>query len=138
MKSHQKFDVRIGWTSVGKGVFAEKDYHVNWVIGEILGDLINDPDYGSDYCIETQNGYSLEPYPPFRFLNHSCEPNCEFEWFDMEEDGNNQSTQRLFLNAQKEIMVGEELTINYNWPAGEAIRCFCKAQRCRGWIVFPS
>ena len=105
-------DVRIGPTCVGKGVFARKDYHVNWVIGEILGDLIDDPQYSSDYCIDTEDGRRLEPHPPFRYLNHSCEPNCELEWFDMEGEDTMQVTRRLFVSALQDISLGDELTIS--------------------------
>ena len=32
---------------------------------------------------------------------------------------------------------GEELTIDYAWPANAAIVCRCGAGTCRGWIVSP-
>jgi len=35
------------------------------------------------YCMDIGNGRVLEPHAPFRYVNHSCEPNCEFDWFDL-------------------------------------------------------
>ncbi|MGF1583534.1 MAG: SET domain-containing protein-lysine N-methyltransferase [Gemmataceae bacterium] len=130
-------DVRIGSTCVGKGVFATRDYRVDWVIGEILGDIIDDPDYGSDYCIDTEDGRCLEPYTPFRYLNHSCQPNCELEWLDMNGEGEMPVTRRLFLSALQEIRLDDELTIDYEWSGDAAIPCRCRALSCRGWVVNP-
>ena len=39
-----------------------------------------------------------------RWINHSCEPNCEAN----EEDG------RVFIDALRAIATGEEITIDYN------------------------
>ena len=69
----------------------------------------------------------------FRYLNHSCEPNCEFDWFNV--DGSNGDVAPLYLIALRDIWPNEELTIDYNWPAISAIPCHCAAASCRGWIV---
>lgn len=130
-------DVRIGNTEVGKGVFALKAYHINWVIGEIQGDMIDDPTYVSDYCFDAGNSRTLEPYEPFRYLNHSCEPNCEWEWLEMKSEESLHSTRRLILTAVQLISLGDELTIDYNWSAKSPIRCQCHSPSCRGWIVCP-
>jgi len=83
------------------------------------------------------DGRVLEPEPPFRFVNHSCEPNCEFDWFDLVPEGGSQAVRRVYLIALREIKPGEELTIDYNWSAEGAIACRCGAPTCRGWIVDP-
>ncbi len=70
-------------------------------------------------------------------MNHSCEPNCEFDFFDLREEGETETRRRVFLIALREIKPGEELTIDYNWPATSAIPCRCHAPSCRGWIVDP-
>ena len=129
--------VRIGRTPVGKGVFARKRYPATTIIGEILGDMIEDPDYGSRYCMDIGGGWVLEPHAPFRYVNHSCEPNCEFDYFDLVPAGASQSRRQVFLVALREIKPGEELTIDYNWPADVAIPCRCAEPTCRGWIVAP-
>ena len=124
--------VRVGRTPLGRGVFARRRFRPQHVIGVVRGQVIDDPDYSSDYCIELNEGRGLEPAAPFRFLNHSCEPNCElFSW----ETDEAAPPDRLWLQALRSIEPGEELTIDYAWPAGAAIPCGCGAVACRGWIV---
>jgi SET domain-containing protein len=68
-----------------------------------------------------------------RWINHSCAPNCEIE-----EEG-----QRIFIEARRDIRLGDELTYDYNLQIGEkhtkaAKRehaCFCRARRCRGTML---
>ncbi len=130
---HPGNSVRIGETPVGKGVFTERSYPANAVIGEITGELVTDCPNGSSYSFEIDDRTQLEPHAPFRYLNHSCEPNCEFDWF--EDDGINGDVAPLYLIALRDIWSGEELTIDYNWPASFAVPCHCVAASCRGWIV---
>lgn len=129
--------VRVGATRVGKGVFARRRYPAEAVIGEIAGQIIDDPHYGSDYCMNIGDGRALEPAAPFRYVNHSCEPNCEFDFFDLSDAGQTDTRRRVFLIALQEIKPGEELTIDYNWAAASAIPCRCQSPSCRGWIVDP-
>ena len=132
--SYERSDsVRIGETLVGKGVFAERGYPAHSVIGEISGEIIIDSPNGSSYAIEIDERTQLEPHAPFRFLNHSCQPNCEFDSFD--DDIVTGEVAPLYLIALREISTGEELTIDYNWSASSAIPCRCSAPQCRGWIV---
>jgi len=73
--------VHIGRTPLGRGLFACRRFRPQQVIGVVRGQVIDDPDYSSDYCMELGEGRSLEPAAPFRYLNHGCEPNCElFCW----------------------------------------------------------
>lgn len=126
--------VRIHETTTGKGVFAVRPYPSTAVIGEITGELIRDRSYGSNYAFDLENGLQLEPFEPFRYVNHSCDPNCEFDWIDeVGDDG--QRAPRLYLVAYRDIYPEEQLTIDYNWPAGNAVRCDCRSPLCRGWIV---
>ena len=128
--------IRIEETPVGKGVFAQRAIAADVVVGEILGEVLDDHPEDSSYCMELQSGRLLEPGPPLRFLNHSCEPNCElFYWVDEESD--EPVEDRLWLQTLRKIPAGEEMTIDYCWPADAAIRCRCEAASCRGWIVDP-
>lgn len=123
-------------THVGKGVFAVRGYPETAVIGKITGRLIDDADYGSEYSFEYQEGTQLEPEAPFRFINHSCDPNCEFDLLDEPiENLDGPTHAHLHLVALRDIQPGEELTIDYNWPASSAISCKCGARDCRGWVV---
>ena len=130
---HRDDSVSIGETPVGKGVFSERSYPANAVIGEITGDVVKNCPSGSRYSFEIDDRTQLEPHAPFRYLNHSYEPNCEFDWFD--EDGMNGDVAPVYLIALRDIWPGEELTIDYNWPAISAVPCHCAAASCRGWIV---
>ena len=137
-RTPQDYGLRIEETRVGKGVFACRAFPIHSVIGEITGQRIDDPDYSSDYCMDLEDGFQLEPHPPFRFLNHSCEPNCEFDLLDFDPDGQSQPGRRVYLISLRDIHADEELTIDYNWPANAAIRCLCNAPSCRGWIIDES
>ena len=127
--------VRVDETHVGRGVFARRKLKAGMVLGEIQGEIFPvEPDDPS-YCMELPSGRVLEPAAPLRFLNHSCDPNCElFYWFD--EDGSLQED-RLWLQTIRSINAGDELLIDYCWPADAAIPCRCGVPDCRGWIVDP-
>lgn len=124
-------------THVGKGVFAKRPFLMDQLVGTIDGQRVDDPSYGSPYCFDLENGTVLEPAAPFRFVNHSCEPNCEIDLFDDDTPTGDGHHRSLILMACREIQAGEELTIDYNWDATNAIRCLCGAENCRGWIVAP-
>jgi SET domain-containing protein len=68
-----------------------------------------------------------------RFINHSCEPNCDA----VIDDG------RIFIEAIRDIAAGEELAYDYAYvlverhtPAAKRrYPCSCGAPRCRGTIL---
>lgn len=117
--------------SLGRGVFATGKFRQGQVVGSVDGDIIADPAYDSDYCIEIDQGRSLEPATPFRYLNHSCQPNCEIVMADEQPQGQAD----LWVEALRPIAPGDELTIDYGWPAHAAIPCQCGCPECRGWVV---
>ena len=64
-----------------------------------------------------------------RFVNHSCNPNCEMRKAIV----NNQPRMALF--AARDIDTGEELTYDYNFqPNRDPQPCHCGASNCRGSI----
>lgn len=71
-----------------------------------------------------------------RFINHSCEPNCEAVEHD---DG------RVYIYAVLEIAAGEELSYDYalifeerHTPAvKKAFACYCGAPTCSGSMLMP-
>ena len=103
-------------------------------VGPIEGEVVDDPEYGSDYGIELGDG-TLEPAAPFRFLNHSCQPNCELIICDEDDDDPVLGRLSVWLGVLGEIAADEPLTIDYAWPADAAIPCQCGTAACRGWIV---
>lgn len=66
----------------------------------------------------------------FRFMNHSCQPNCETQKWTVGGDT------RVGLFASEDIPVGSELTFNYNLQCvgTEKKRCCCGAPNCSGFI----
>ena len=127
--------VQVDETHVGRGVFARRKLKGGMVLGEIQGEIFPVEPEDPSYCMELPSGMVLEPAAPLRFLNHSCDPNCElFYWFD--EDGSLQED-RLWLQTIRSINAGDELLIDYCWPADAAIPCRCGVPDCRGWIVDP-
>jgi SET domain-containing protein len=71
-----------------------------------------------------------------RFINHSCQPNCEA----VIEDG-----RRIFIEALRDIPVGEELVYDYQYERMDDhtvdderfYACRCGAPGCRGTILVP-
>jgi uncharacterized protein len=121
---------------VGDGLFAGVDFNPHDIVAEVRGVVMDDPDYESDYCIDLGSDAKLEPRPPFRFLNHCCEPNCELVLWKERRRGKRKYP-RVWLQALHKIQPGDELTIDYAWPAEAAIPCQCDSRHCRQWIVHP-
>ena len=83
---------------------------------------------GEDACIDARDTGS-----DARFINHSCEPNCEAI----------QEGDRIFIYAREDIPLGTELTYDYQYvidgPLDAATKklyaCKCGAPGCRGTIA---
>lgn len=65
-----------------------------------------------------------------RFMNHSCDPNCKTQKWVV----NNET--RVGLFALKDILIGTELTFNYNFECrgDDKTICFCKSKNCSDYI----
>ena len=128
--------LRIAETHVGKGVFARRRISSDVVLGEVLGTILDTHPEDSSYVMELAGGRLLDPAPPLRFVNHSCDPNCEiFYW---EAEPGEAEEERLWMQTIRPILPGEEILIVSCWPADAAIPCRCGALTCRGWIVDPA
>jgi hypothetical protein len=123
-------------THVGLGVFTRQSFRRCQIIGDVCGQIVNNSIYDSPFCMELGPDRALEPVGVFRYLNHSCDPNCELFYYEpsIGED-DREPPDRLWLASLRPIAIGEELTIDYAWPAERAIPCLCGAANCRGWIV---
>jgi hypothetical protein len=126
--------VRVGEVPYGLGVFATRAFFRGERIAVLQGEVIDDADYSSDYCMDLGGTLSLEPDPPFRYMNHSCEPNAKLFILPAERPEAGEYP-RLILEAVRTIPPGQELTIDYAWPADGAVPCHCQSLYCRGWIV---
>ena len=131
---YTKEAIRVGPSRHGLGVFALQAFSSGDFVGPIEGEVVDDPEYGSDYGIELGER-TLEPAAPFRFLNHSCQPNCELIICDEDDDDPVLGRLSVWLGVLGEIAADEPLTIDYAWPADAAIPCQCGTAACRGWIV---
>jgi SET domain-containing protein len=131
----------------GRGVFALRRIPKGTRIIEYKGKLITDKEADRRYSrmhehsphtmlFSLEGGWVIDATRrgnSARWINHSCAPNCEIE-----EEG-----QRIFIEARRDIRLGDELTYDYNLQIGEkhtktAKRehaCFCGARRCRGTML---
>jgi len=65
-----------------------------------------------------------------RFINHSCEPNCETQKWTVNGD------LRIGFFTIKNLQPGDEITFDYQFQryGRKAQKCYCEAPSCRGYI----
>ncbi len=133
MARKQQDSLIVAESHVGKSVVSGRRFRTEQLVARVTGEIIAEDGYGSDYCMDLGDGTVLEPDRPFCYFNHSCEPNCELVIWDEESS----DPPKICVHALRPIRPGEELTLDYGWPAESAIACRCGADSCRGWIVTP-
>lgn len=126
--------IKLGDTPYGRGVFASKKIKGGMPVGKIEGEFHPDKKYDSEYCMSFNDG-ALEPEEPYRFVNHSCEPNCELVELVVADQNSGKVFHELWIYALTDIKRDEQLTLDYAWPYTDAIECQCGSPNCRGWIV---
>lgn len=131
----------------GKGAFALKDIRKNTRLIEYVGENISPAESDRRYddtkvkdhhtflfsvdnrkVIDATHGGNES-----RFINHSCDPNCDAII----------EKRRVYIEANRTIRKGEELAYDYNYErtpkttkADEKLyKCLCGAASCRGTIV---
>ena len=127
----------------GKGVFANTDIPGGTRLIEYKGERITDeeserryPDTTHTFLFMLDNCQIIDGGRngnTSRWINHSCEPNCEAS----EENG------RMFIDTLRDIRTGEEITIDYNlyiearYTAAlkREYACGCEMRRCRGTLL---
>ena len=120
----------------GRGGFARKKILKGTKIIQYVGELITKKESArrcednNVYIFTIDDKRDLDgdvDWNPARYLNHSCNPNCEA----LDEEGN------IFIVAKKDIKKGEELTFNYGYELEdyEDHPCQCGAKKCVGFIV---
>ncbi|CAN6482486.1 unnamed protein product [Victoria cruziana] len=109
-------------------------------IGEVIDDAICearlwDIKYRGDknfYMCEIRKDFIIDATfkgNASRFLNHSCDPNCKLEKWQV--DGET----RVGVFASKGIEVGVPLTYDYRFVHfGHYIECCCGASNCQGYL----
>jgi len=126
-----KSKVLVAPSFAGSGVYAQQEFKRGDEIGEVRGRVVAGA--GDQYAIGLDDVHTLDPAAPFRFLNHSCDPNAQFYTDDRKRGKHH----RMFVGAVRRIKPGEELTIAYGWAASDAVPCLCGTKKCLGWIVDP-
>jgi uncharacterized protein len=114
----------------GRRIIEYKGERVSW---EAAPDDYNDP---HTFNFGLENGEVINPEVggnDARWINHSCNPNCEA----VEEDD------RVFIYAIRDIRAGDELLYDYQLEIDEPITeaskkkfaCHCGASNCRGTML---
>ncbi len=87
---------------------------------------------GSVYIFELNKRYDIDGsllYNRARYINHSCDPNCEVDIIKNE----------IWISSIKAIKKGEELNYDYGYPFDEDDYndhiCKCGSTRCIGYII---
>jgi SET domain-containing protein len=120
----------------GVGGFARVDIASGTRVIEYVGEKITKQEslvrceQNNEYIFALSEQEDLDgnvSWNPARFLNHSCEPNCEA----CLEEG------QIWVIAIRDIRAGEELTFNYGYDLEDYREhiCGCGAEGCVGYIV---
>lgn len=120
----------------GTGGFANVDIVAGTRAIEYVGERITKAESlcrcesNNKYIFSLDETYNLDgnvPWNPARFLNHSCDPNCEAK-----PDGG-----CIWIVARRDIRAGEEITFNYGYDLEDYREhpCRCGVADCAGYIV---
>ena len=133
----------------GTGIFATKDIKKDTKIIQYIGEKItkkegdkrsadrikkylNKKNEGSVYVFELNKKYDIDGSPTYnkaRYINHSCNPNCEVEIIKNE----------IWIISIKNIRKGQELNYDYGYPFDvddfSDHLCKCKSKNCIGYII---
>ena len=114
-------------------------------IMEYVGEVVTDKEfkrrmsteYKNDnhhYCLHLGEGLVIDGHRmggECRFVNHSCQPNCEMQKWSVN------GVYRMALFSSKYLPVDTELTYDYNFSLfnpHEGQECKCNSHECRGVI----
>jgi [histone H3]-lysine4 N-trimethyltransferase ASH1L len=129
----------------GWGVRTKKPIKAGDFIMEYVGEVVSEKEfknrmesrYSNDthhYCLHLDGGLVIDGHRmggECRFVNHSCEPNCEMQKWSVN------GLFRMALFALEDIDAGKELGYDYNFSlfnAAEGQPCKCGSINCRGVI----
>ena len=133
----------------GSGVFATMEIKKGTKIIEYVGEKIpraegdlrsekrlkrylNSKTTGSVYIFELNSKYDIDGsvrYNKARYINHSCEPNCEVEI----------KNGHIWIISRKQIKKNEELSYDYGYDFDKEDyrdhKCKCGSKKCIGYII---
>ena len=133
----------------GHGVFATKNIKKNTKIIQYVGEKLTRSEgnkrseqrikkylksqkTGSVYIFELNSKYDIDGSPRYnkaRYINHSCNPNCEVDIVKNE----------IWISSIKKINAGEELSYDYGYSFDKDDykdhECKCGSRNCIGYII---
>lgn len=131
----------------GFGIYARRDIPKGTRIIEYVGERItkkeaerradedlfvarSDSEKGAVYIFVLNKRYDIDgnvSYNTAKYINHSCDPNCETEII----------RGKIWIIALKDIRLGEELSYNYGYDLDDYQEhpCRCRTHRCVGYIA---
>ncbi|KAJ9689094.1 hypothetical protein PVL29_014640 [Vitis rotundifolia] len=128
----------------GWGVEAAESINKGDFVIEYIGEVIDDAlcerrlwdmkDRGDQnfYMCEIRKDFTIDATfkgNASRFLNHSCDPNCKLEKWQVEGET------RVGVFAARSIKAGEPLTYDYRFVRfGPEVKCHCGAPSCHGYL----
>ena len=129
-KSDQYGDPRVGRGAKAIVPFSEHD-----IIGEYVGEVKKREGDMSNYCVDIGEGYVIDSEKKgntMRFIQHSCDPNCELI-VRVHQD----MRKRVWIRANKAISAGEWITFKYH-PNPSVLQqsffnnkgCVCGSKNC--------
>lgn len=128
-----------GWGVEAAEKINKGDFVIEY-IGEVIDDALCEQRLWDMKYEGAQNFYMCEIRKDFtidatfkgnasRFLNHSCDPNCILEKWQVEGEV------RVGVFAARSIKVGEPLTYDYRFVQfGPEVKCCCGAPSCQGYL----
>lgn len=133
----------------GRGIFAKHDISKNEKIIQYIGEKITKKEgdirsnrriqrylksktTGSVYIFELNSKYDIDGTPNYnkaKYINHSCNPNCEVKIIKNE----------IWIFSIKNIRKDEELSYDYGYDFDKEDykdhKCRCGAKNCIGYII---
>ena len=127
----------------GRSIYATKDIKAGTRIIDYVGKIITKKQTEESekfdnskpiYLFDLNSRYDLDgnvSWNTARLINHSCLNNCDYEGKGL----------KLWVNANRDIKNGEELTCNYGFSYDSDYKqfpCKCGSKNCVGYIVRES
>eukprot|EP00210_Caulerpa_lentillifera_P004802 g4584.t1 len=127
----------------GFGLFAKALIHDGEFVTEYMGEILDEMEYLRRRTFYAESGHKHYYFMQIgngevidacrmgnagRFMNHSCDPNCETQKWLVKGD------LRVGFFTTRSVQAGEELTFNYNFQTEKPIRCYCGSSNCTGSI----
>lgn len=128
-----------GWGVEAAETIKKGDFVIEY-IGEVIDDALCERRLWEMKYRGDQNFYMCEIRKDFtidatfkgnasRFLNHSCDPNCNLEKWEVVGET------RVGVFASRSIEIGEPLTYDYRFVHfGPMVKCCCGSSGCQGYL----